>query len=142
MGAYDDIIHLPHPTSPKHPRMPMTDRAAQFSPFQALTGYGAAIRETARLTDQRIELTEDEKTLLDEKLRLLTNTDNEAAFTYFQPDGKKSGGAYITVLGTIKKLDPLERRLVLANGITIPIDDILEIGDGVSVDHPFGEETS
>lgn len=142
MGAYDDIIHLPHPTSPRHPRMPMVDRAAQFSPFQALTGYGEAIQETARLIGEKVELTEDEKTVLDEKLRLLTNTGDEAAFTYFQPDGKKSGGTYVTVLGAIKKLDPLEGRLVLADGTAIPIDDILEIQDRVSVDHPFGEEIS
>ena len=142
MGAYDDIIHLPHPTSARHPRMPMIDRAAQFSPFQALTGYGAAIQETARLTGEKVELTEDEKAVLDEKLRLLADTGNEAAFTYFQPDGKKSGGSYITALGAIKKLDPLEGRLVLSDGIAISIDDILEIEDGVSVDHSFGEETS
>lgn len=74
MGAYDDIIHLPHPTSARHPRMPMIDRAAQFSPFAALVGHGAAIEETARLTVRKIELTEDEKTLLDEKLRLLLET--------------------------------------------------------------------
>ena len=142
MGAYDDIIHLPHPTSPRHPRMPMVDRAAQFSPFQALTGYGDAIQETARLTGEKVELTEDEKTVLDKKLRLLTNTGDEVAFTYFQPDGKKSGGIYVTVLGAIKKLDPLEGRLVLSDGTAIPIDDILEIQDRVSVDHPFGEEIS
>ena len=142
MGAYDDIIHLSHPTSAKHPRMPMIDRAAQFTPFQALTGYGDAIQETARLTGEKVELTEDEKAVLDEKLRLLADTGNEAAFTFFQPDGKKSGGVYVTVLGAIKKLDPLEGRLVLADGATIPIDDILEIEDGVSVDHPFREETS
>ena len=142
MGAYDDIIHLPHPTSARHPRMSMIDRAAQFSPFQALTGYGDAIRETARLTGEKMDLTEEEKAVLDEKLRLLADTGNEAAFTYFQPDSKKSGGSYVTALGTIKKLDPLEGRLVLADGAAIPIDDILEIEDGVSMDHPFGEETS
>ena len=141
MGAYDDIIHLPHPTSPRHPRMPMIDRAAQFSPFQALTGYREAIQETARVTGEKAELTEEEKAVLDEKLRLLTDTGNEAAFTFFQPDGKKSGGAYSTVLGAIKKLDPLEGRLVLSDGTTILIDDILEIEDSVSGNHPFGEET-
>ena len=140
MGAYDDIIHLPHPTSVRHPRMSMIDRAAQFSPFQALTGYGDAIQETARLTGEKVELTEEEKAVLDEKLRLLADTGNEAAFTYFQPDGKKSGGSYVTALGAIKKLDPLEGRLVLADGTAIPIDDILEIEDAVSMDHPFGEE--
>ena len=140
MGAYDDIIHLPHPTSPRHPRMPMIDRAAQFTPFQALTGYGEAIQETARLTGEKVELTEEEKTVLDEKLRLLLDTGSEGAFTYFQPDGKKNGGAYVTVLGVIKKLNSLEGRLVLVDRTVIPIDDILEIEDRVSMDHSFGEE--
>ena len=139
MGSYDDIIHLPHPTSARHPRMSMIDRAAQFSPVQALTGYGEAIQETARLTGERAELTVDEKAVLDEKLRPLADT--EATFTYFQPDSKKSGGIYVTAIGTIKKLDPLEGRLVLADGTAIPIEDILEIEVGVSMDHPFGEET-
>ncbi len=130
MGAYDDIIHLPHPTSPRHPRMPMIDRAAQFTPFQALTGYGEAIQETARITGEKAELTEEEKAVLDEKLRLLTDTGNKAAFTYFQPDGKKSGGAYVIALGAVKKLNPLEGRLTLTDGTIIPIEDILEIEDG------------
>lgn len=142
MGAYDDIINLPHPTSPRHPRMPMIDRAAQFTPFQALTGYGDAIQETARITGEKAELTEEEKAVLDEKLRFLAATGSEAAFTYFQPDGRKSGGAYVTALGTVKKLDVLEGRLVLVDGTAIPIDDILEIEDRVSVDDPFGEEKS
>ncbi|MDE6589164.1 MAG: hypothetical protein K2K53_02200 [Oscillospiraceae bacterium] len=129
---YDDIIHLPHPTSPRHSRMPMIDRAAQFTPFQALMGYGEAIQETARITGEKAELTEEEKAVLDEKLRLLTDTGNEAAFTYFQPDGRKSGGAYVTALGTVKKLNPLEGRLILTDGTVIPIEDILEIDDGVS----------
>ena len=93
MGAYDDIIDLPHPTSVRHPRMPMADRAAQFSPFAALVGHGAAIRETARLTDRKIELTEEEKAVLDDKLCLLLDTGGEAVFTYFLPDEKKDGGA-------------------------------------------------
>lgn len=108
MGAYDDIINLPHPNSAKHPRMSMIDRAAQFSPFATLTGHGAAIEETARLTDRRIELTEEEKTVLDEKLRLLLETGGEGMITYFLPDERKDGGAYVAKLGTIKKIDPLE----------------------------------
>ena len=127
MGAYDDIINLPHPTSARHPRMPMAGRAAQFSPFAALVGHGAAIRETARLTDQKIELTEDEKAVLDEKLRLLSDTGGEAVFTYFLPDEKKNGGAYVSVAGSIKKLDPLERRVILTGGAVIPVEDIIEI---------------
>ena len=127
MGAYDDIIDLPHPTSAKHPRMSMADRAAQFSPFAALVGHGAAIHETARLTDQKIELTEDEKAVLDEKLCLLRGNGGEAVFTYFRPDEKKDGGAYVTVSGSIKTLDLLGRRVILTGGVVIPVEDILAI---------------
>ena len=128
-GAYDDIINLPHPTSARHPRMPMIDRAAQFSPFQALTGYGAAIAETARLTGQRIELAEEEKAVLDDKLRLLLETGGKAVFTYFLPDDRKDGGAYVDAAGTIKKIDLLEGQLLLSDGTLIPIEDILEVED-------------
>ncbi len=127
MGAYDDIIHLPHPTSPRHPRMRMIDRAAQFSPFQALSGFGSAIRETARVTGERVELTEDEKAVLDEKLRCLCETGGEAVFTWFLPDEKKDGGTYVDAVGRIKKIDPLEGRVILTDGTAIPIEDILEI---------------
>lgn len=127
MGAYDDIINLPHPTSAKHPRMPMLDRAAQFSPFQALTGYGAAIQETARITDQRVDLTEEEQILLDEKLRLLVDTGEAGAITYFQPDGKKDGGSYLSVFGVVRRIDALRRTAVLANGTVIPIEDIVDV---------------
>ena len=127
MGGYDDIIHLPHPTSARHPRMPMIERAAQFSPFAALVGHGAAIEETARLTDRKIELTEDEKALLDEKLRLLLEAGGEGVFTYYLPDERKDGGAYVTAEGEIKKFDPLEGRVILKNGTAIPVEDILEI---------------
>lgn len=137
MGAYDDIIDLPHPTSARHPRMPMTDRAAQFSPFAALVGHGAAIEETVRLTDRKIELTEDEKAILDEKLRYLLEAGGEAVFTWFQPDEKKDGGAYATNLGTIKKIDPLQGIVVLMDGTVIPIEDILEIEDGAVRDNSF-----
>lgn len=126
-GKYDDIINLPHPTSAKHPRMPMADRAAQFSPFAALVGHGAAIEETARLTDQKVELTEEEKALLDEKLRLLLETGGEGTFTWFLPDERKDGGAYITATGKVKKIDPLEGRVILKDGAAIPLEDILEI---------------
>lgn len=128
MGAYDDIINLSRPVG-KHPRMSMIDRAAQFSPFAALSGHGAAIEETARLTDRKIELTEDEQTLLDEKLRLLLETGSEALFTWFLPDKKKDGGEYVTAMGTIRKIDPLEGRVVLADGTVISVEGILEIED-------------
>lgn len=126
-GNYDDIINLPHPTSARHPRMPMADRAAQFSPFAALAGHGAAIEETARLTDQKVELTEEGKALLDEKLRLLLEIGGEGVFTYFLPDERKDGGAYITTTGKVKKIDPLEGRVILKDGTAIPIEDIWEI---------------
>ena len=126
IGPYDDIIDLPHPTSERHPRMPMAARAAQFSPFAALTGYEDAVHETARLTSSRAELTEEEKSILDAKLqRLLPGT--KAAFTFFRPDGKKEGGAYLTASGIIKRIDSCSREVVLTNGQKIFIDDILQI---------------
>ena len=137
MGVYDDIIDLPRPTSARHPRMPMTDRAAQFQPFQALSGYGSAIRETARVTGERAELTEEEKTILDEKLRYLFEAGGEAVFTWFQPDKKKDGGACVTNLGTIKRIDPLQGIVVLMDGTVIPIEDILEIKNGAVRDNAF-----
>ena len=126
-NKYDDIINLPPPTSAKHPRMPMINRAAQFSPFQALSGFGSAIQETVRVTGERVELTEDEKAVLDEKLRHLCETGGDAIFTYFLPDGKKDGGIYVDTVGTIKKIDPLEGRVILMDRRAIPIEDILEV---------------
>ena len=129
-GLYDDIIDLPHPTSERHPRMPMVNRAAQFSPFAALTGYDAAVKETARLTDAKIELTEEEKSILDAKLQLLADRiagQPTVEFTYFKPDGKKAGGAYLTVSGIVKKIDGFTGEIVLTDGQRIPIEDILDI---------------
>lgn len=137
MGAYDDIIDLPHPTSAKHPRMSMLDRAAQFSPFAAISGHGDAIQETERLTDQKVELTEDEKAVLDEKLRLLADAGGEAEFTWFLPDAKKSGGAYVTATSALKKIDPLERCIVLTDETVIPIEDILAIENSALEKHDF-----
>ena len=129
MNPYEDIINLPHPTSPRHPRMPMIDRAAQFSPFAALTGYEAAIKETARLTVQKIHLDQDAQAALDEKLRLLAETIDgypEVTITYFLPDKKKAGGEYVTASGRIRKIDMYEQAIILMNGTRIPIDDILD----------------
>ena len=131
-ASYDDIINLPRPVSQRHPPMPMIDRAAQFAPFQALTGYGDAIRETARLTEQKIELTDDEKLLLDEKLRELAEAipnSPETEFTYFKPDSMKDGGAYVIATGAVKKVDVLERLVLLDDGTVIPIEAILKIED-------------
>lgn len=129
-GPYDDIINLPHHVSDKRPQMSMQDRAAQFSPFAALTGYDSAIHETARLTDSKLELTEETMALLNMKLQAVKDSiteQPEILFTYFKPDEKKSGGTYVTVSGTVKKMDDYERLIVLQSGITIPIDDLLDI---------------
>ena len=128
MGKYDDIINLPHPTSQKRPRMSVQDRAAQFSLFAALTGYDAAIRETARLTEERIELNEYEQAVLDQRITLLQEHLKdlpEVTITYFQPDERKEGGKYRSLTGVVKKIDPYERQLVLADKSKISIESIL-----------------
>jgi len=129
-NQYDDLLHLPHPTSERHPRMPMSDRAAIFSPFAALTGHGAAIVETARLTGRRIEPDEDSRAKLNWKQRVLAALaaeQPEVTVTWFQPDERKDGGSYATVTGRLKKTDGVERVMVLADGTRIPLDDILDI---------------
>ena len=129
-SPYEDIINLPHHVSPTRPRMSMADRAAQFSPFAALSGYGDAVQETARLTNRRIELDESAKAALDEKLRLLAEVIEdrpETAITYFLPDRKKAGGEYVTATGQVKKVDAVAQELVMANGRIIPIADIIEV---------------
>ena len=127
---YADIIHLPHRRSPSRVPMSRYDRAAQFSPFAALTGYEAAVTETARLTDQKAELSEDKKQMLDEKLRLLLDmTDHPPAvrITRFVPDKRKAGGAYETVEGRVKAVDTYAGCVVLTDKRTVPIEDIWEI---------------
>ncbi len=154
---YDDIIHLPHHVSHVHPQMSLQNRAAQFSPFAALTGYEDQIRETARLTDTEVELSEDMKELLDERFHLIqeqlenragkTQSDLSAAhisITYFQRDPQKEGGKYVTISGTVKKIDFRKREIHLfasdnlsvnnkpdtkkrQGDICIPIDDITEL---------------
>lgn len=128
--AYRDIIHMPHHVSTTRAQLSMEDRAAQFSPFAALTGHEAAIRETARITDARIELSEDELNELDRKYQLLSDhlsCKSEISITFFQPDRNKSGGAYVTVSGIVKKTDPLFRKIHLTNGEIITMDDVLKI---------------
>lgn len=125
---YEDILHLPHHTSPTRPRMSAIDRAAQFSPFAALTGFEAAIAETGRLTGRPIELTDSAREALDEKLHLLLRQPElEGEFTYFQPDLRKEGGEYVTVTGCLKRLDPLYNRLLLQDGTAIALEDVIEI---------------
>ena len=126
-GPYDDIIHLPHPTSAKHPRMPAAQRAAQFSPFAALTGYDAAVRETARLTDRKAELSEEAKAALDQKLRLAVEGRAEVRITYFKPDEKKAGGAHMTITGAVRKIDDFEQMITMRDGTRIPMGDVLSL---------------
>lgn len=127
---YDDIIHLPHHVSKTRPQMSMEDRAAQFSPFAALTGYDAAILETGRLTEDKLELGEETQAILDRKQRYLAeiiDTKPEITVTYFVPDEKKSGGAYSTVTGFLKRIDEYERVLMLTDGRKIQLDAIFDI---------------
>lgn len=127
MSEYDDIIDLPRPKS-KHEPMPMSDRAAQFSPFAALTGYGDAIDETARLTDRRIELSEEESAELDYKQQYLATLDAPTVtVTYFVPDERKSGGAYVTHTGVLKRVDEVERMVVFKDGLRVPLDEVMDI---------------
>ena len=127
---YEDILNLPHHVSKTRPQMSMLDRAAQFSPFAALTGYDDAIKETGRLTDEKIEMDEDRKAALDMKQAYLIEMIDEQpaiSITYFLPDAKKSGGAYVTVTGNLKRFDEYERLLILTDGKKIPMDDIADI---------------
>lgn len=128
--SYDDIIHLPHHVSTTRPRMPIANRAAQFAPFAALSGYDAAVKETARLTDQQTQLGESELAILNSKLQMLADhlaEHPEVAITYFQPDEKKAGGAYMTATGIVKKIDDYEGIITLRNGERIALERILSI---------------
>ena len=129
-GKYDEIMGLPHHISKTRPQMPMSDRAAQFAPFAALTGYDAAIKEAGRLTDERIELDVEALSALDMKYQLLMEALDEApevTITYFQPDERKAGGKYLTATGAVKKVDDFERRITMQDGTKIPMDDVLSI---------------
>ena len=130
MGKYDNIINLPHHESKKHPRLSMEQRAAQFAPFAALTGYGDAISETSRLTEDRIELDNEEKRKIDIKLQELKNNISKKpkiTITFFLPDIKKSGGEYKTVNGNLKNIDEYNQVLILEDKTKIPIEEIIEI---------------
>lgn len=130
MDKYDCIINLPHHGSSKRPQMPMMDRAAQFSPFAALTGYGDAIIETARQTEEKVDMDEEAYAILNRKFRLLMEQIDElpeVGITYFEPDARKSGGAYLTATGTLKKIDEFERILVMSDGKKIRMDEVIDI---------------
>ena len=129
-NKYDDIINLPHHVSPTRPQMSIIDRAAQFSPFAALTGHSAAVKETARLTEGKVDLSDDTMAYLSEQLTMIqARLDEEltVSITYFVPDAKKSGGEYVTHTGAVKKIDEYERVVVMQDKKAIHIDDILEI---------------
>lgn len=130
MHRYDDIIMLPHHVSKTHPPMPAADRAAQFAPFAALTGHYDAVKEAARLTEERVELDESCKAVLDGKLQDIRRRLGEepaVTVTYFVPDERKSGGSYETAAGCVRKIDEYERVLVLTDGTRIPVSELLEI---------------
>lgn len=134
---YDDIINLPHHVSSKRPHMSLADRAAQFSPFAALTGHAAVIKETVRLTDEQIELTEEAKSILDSKIQILLAalpSSPQVSITYFKPDDRKAGGEYITHTGVARKIEELSHEIVMADGLVIPIDSILKIDGAIFPD--------
>lgn len=129
-GKYDDIIGLPHPVSAVHPQMMRADRAAQFSPFAALTGYGDAVKETARRTDEKPELTDEEKEKLNRKLQFLAGHPGEkptVSIFYFKEDERKSGGACVTVSGAVKKIDTDKKTVVMQDGTEVGIDQMIAI---------------
>ena len=131
-NPYDDIIELPHHVSCVHPQMSMEERAAQFSPFAALTGYGAVIQETARLTVPRLDLSESSQEEIKRKLDDLAEHLNErkkTAVTYYRPDQKKAGGAYVTASGVVRRIDHAAGVLQMEDGLRIPIPDILDVND-------------
>lgn len=130
MSSYDDIINLEHPTSRKHKRMDIASRAAQFAPFSALTGLDGEAYETARLTQIRHELTDDEKNELNIKIQYIESIIQTRPFikiVYFIADDKKIGGSYNTFSGNIRRIESVERNLIFENGKTISIDDIFYI---------------
>ena len=130
MGKYDEIINLPHHVSKTYPQMPMLKRAAQFLPFAALRGYGDAIKEIQRQTEEKVELEESDLNALNEKMQYLrANLARmpEVTFTYFKPDERKAGGAYLTISGMVKRIDEYRRMIILYDGTKLPMDDIKTI---------------
>lgn len=129
---YEDLLYQPRHVSLRHPHMSLEDRAAQFSPFAALSGYGAAVRETERLTTERVELDENQKEVLNRQLQrlsrqLLEKKSSMWEIVYFQPDERKAGGCYRTVAGKVKKVEADGRRIELEDGSSIEVEEILEL---------------
>lgn len=127
---YSDIIHLPHYQSKRHPQMSAEERAAQFAPFAALTGYGSAISEAARLTDEQVQLEDDDNDRLNQLMgQIADSISGQPCVTvvYFKPDGRKHGGSYETITGKLKRVDGYERQLVMVDGKTIPFGHIIDL---------------
>ena len=130
MNKYKDIINLPHHVSKNHPRMSLNNRSAQFAPFSALTGYSEKIKETARITDKKIELDEGLKTVINKRLQIIKENIKsvpQVTITYFIKDQRKSGGSYKTIITNIKKIDEVNKIFILTNNEKIQIDDIINI---------------
>ncbi len=127
---YDDLLHLPHHQSETHPQMPRAERAAQFSPFAALSGYEEAIAEAARRTEER---TQPDENALEELNYLLMQAEKQIAahpevtVTYFQPDERKAGGCYLTHIGHVERIDRNKERLCLTDGTEIPLKELLAL---------------
>ena len=127
---YEDIVDLPHHVSRKHPQPTVADRAARFAPFAAITGYEEMVLEEARVTDDRIEMDESSKAALNEKLNMILefiDEQPEVSITYFEPDKRKAGGAYVTVTGTVKRIDEYEHLVIMTDGKKINIDEIYNL---------------
>lgn len=127
---YDDIINMNRPISTKHPPMSLLDRAAQFSPFAALTGHEDAIREKARYTNEFVELCGDEQIIIDRKLQQIRDNiinNPEVTITYFEPDALKTGGKYVTITGRVKKIDEYEKKIIMLGGDEILIKYIVNL---------------
>ncbi len=127
---YDDIIHLQHYQSSERPHMSLHDRAAQFAPFAALSGHEEAIEETARVTDAKMILDEDAIGKMNEALYAISKHLQEkwtVSITYFQPDTLKDGGAYLTDVGTIKRIDDIEKIIIMDSGMKIGMEQVMQV---------------
>ncbi len=139
-GPYDEILHLPHHRSALHPPLSKQQRAAQFAPFAALTGHEAAVREAARLTQQRMELDEEEKIRLNQQLMQAADSAAPYEFTWFVADSRKEGGSYRTRQGCIRRLDEIYRLVELTDRTKIPIDQLINLRPCVPIDEEAAEK--